>query len=207
MKKYFNAQTRAFLIILISSFLCENTALGQWTPPHPSPWPPSQPYPWTPPQPSWPPSQPPWPPSQPPWTPSEETIKIDQPREISFEFKEVLFFEEGAENIPQEQRNYATRFAKRTARNIVICIGIMNHLYLARDQKIEYFGQLSNRAGTLNHETKKQTVTVGKGVRNPVLLYLKTGWDEPGNWPLGIYALKAYMNGAFVSEAKFEIYE
>lgn len=136
-------------------------------------------------------------PTSPPTPTSSDSVIIDVAQ-----VTEVLFFESDAGMPPVEEREYATRFAKSTARYINY---ELNLEYPAPERRIEFviqalwydpdgevFGE-GSMDGYIDSDWTYSGHASGRG------------WEEPGKWDVGEYTVELSVGGVLLTSGSFEI--
>jgi hypothetical protein len=120
-------------------------------------------------------------------------------------YQEMKFFESGYDLPALEQRIYATRFTQSSSRYIRCEVNFRNPLYNIRDQYVtltlKYYGPDGVLKGSPN-----ASINVKSEWDSP---WIATGWGwkDPGNWSSGTYKVEALLDGIYVSQSSFTIYD
>jgi len=136
-------------------------------------------------------------PTSPPTPTSSDAYIIDVAQ-----VTEVLFFESGAGMPPVEEREYATRFPKSTARYINY---ELNLEYPPPERRNEFVIQAvwygpdgevfaeDSMDGYIESDWTYSAHASGQG------------WEEPGKWPVGQHTVELSVGGVLLASGSFEI--
>jgi hypothetical protein len=118
-------------------------------------------------------------------------------------FKELKFFESGAEAPPISEQKYTTRFAQQETRYVYFAVLAQNNWYDRQNQQAEVIGKYYLPDGSFMGEAPLSMEI--PSTWSETTLWCAWGWPEPGNWPLGIYRVEIFFGGQKVGEGNFEI--
>jgi hypothetical protein len=118
-------------------------------------------------------------------------------------FQKLQFFESAYTPSELGKRQYATHFAKRTARYVYYEVSVINQWYQQKENHVTISAKYYKPDGSL----------FGEPVLNYTLppewqdtfLWHSWGWNEPGNWTPGIYKVELWVAGEKFAEGKFTI--
>jgi len=86
--------------------------------------------------------------------------------------------------------------------------GTLNVLQASLDEGIELMFRYYNPDGSLFWEGKyKQWPGCFDDSPGSFSGMISCGWEQPGNWPVGTYTVKVWMEGNFLGQGSFKIYE
>jgi hypothetical protein len=121
------------------------------------------------------------------------------------EFVSVKFFESGATDIPESQRQYKGDFPVSKTRYIYFTVYAKNLLYRNRSHKPLVRGRYYYPDGSFMGEAKINVEIPPDWAEAD--LWNAWGWDNPGNWSLGTYRVEFLFGNTKVGESKFTIYD
>ena len=121
------------------------------------------------------------------------------------EFISLKLFETGYNTVPRSERYYTTYFSKDDARYIGYEIYLKNNLYNIRDNNFNIKAKYYYPDGSL----------MGAPEMNKTMPYdwesgyfwHSWGWDDPGNWKVGTYTIEIYIDGRYITQQQFTIYD
>jgi hypothetical protein len=121
------------------------------------------------------------------------------------EFESVKFYESGATDVPESERQYKSDFPISKTRYVYFLVYAKNLLYRSRSQKPLVRGKYYYPDGSFMGEAKINVeIPSNWGEAD---LWSGWGWDEPGNWSLGTYQVEILFGNTKVGEGKFTIYD
>jgi len=122
-----------------------------------------------------------------------------------FELTEIKAFEQGKESIERDNRRYTDSFFKDSTRSIFLEAVFKNFYYnkSIHTHKLNYIWH--NPDGSIRGKTD-YTLEV-KSEWDVFWYTAGWGWDDPGNWPLGEYAVEVFVDDQKIGEKKFSVIE
>jgi len=135
-------------------------------------------------------------------------------------FVKMLFFESGGGNSEEvlldvricgaDSKYYQTEFPKSKT-HFVHALAVLqfdeDNLFTL-DEGIELMFRYYNPDGSLFWEGKyKQWPGCFDDSPGSFSGMISCGWEQPGNWPVGTYTVKVWMEGNFLGQGSFKIYE
>jgi hypothetical protein len=121
------------------------------------------------------------------------------------EYESVKFYEGGATDVPESERQYKGDFPVSKTRYVYFLVYAKNLLYRSRGQKPLVRGKYYYPDGTFMGEAKINVeIPSDWGEAD---LWSAWGWDNPGNWSLGTYRVDILFGNTKVGEGKFTIFD
>jgi hypothetical protein len=134
------------------------------------------------------------------------TTTAPPPEEKTYlEYKSVRFFEGGAQDVPESERQYKNDFPISKTRYVYYSVYAKNLLYRSRSQKPIVRGKYYYPDGSFMGEAKVNVEIPPDWDETD--LWNAWGWDQPGNWSLGTYRVEIFFGNAKVGESKFTIFD
>lgn len=123
----------------------------------------------------------------------------------SLVFDKMLFYESGYNGVEYSQRVYANRFPKSAARYINGEVNFFNYSNVNESHKLllKYY----KPDGSLFGEAVYNSVVKSRYEWATTSMSIGQGWDAPGNYPVGRYRVEAYLDGVYVAQNYFEVYD
>jgi len=118
-------------------------------------------------------------------------------------FTEMKFFEKGSGDVDYSQRVYTTRFAKSSTRYVACEVNFYNPLYRVRDQNVTLVLRYYKSDGSLFGESNSNSTI--KSEWNHPWISRGLGWAEPGNWSIGTYTVKVFVDGNYFAQGSFTV--
>lgn len=123
----------------------------------------------------------------------------------SLSFDKMLFYESGQNGVERSQRVYANRFPKSAARYINGEVNFVN--YSNADESHKLLLKYYKPDGSLFEETAYSGVVKSRYEWATAWMSVGLGWETPNNYLVGRYRVDAYLDGAYVAQGYFEIYD
>lgn len=122
------------------------------------------------------------------------------------QFKDMQFFESG-KGIPSDysQRNYMAMFPQSGTRYINTQVNFINNLYGIRDHWHKVTVKYYNPDGSFRGESSCQGTVKSEWYTTD--FPSGWGWENPGNWPVGTFRVEAYLDGVYIGQGSFKVYD
>lgn len=117
---------------------------------------------------------------------------------------ENIRFIEGPYDLPDGPHNYADSFSNNSTRYVYSQVDYSNKLYGVREHTVNITWKYYYPDGELMGEIEDQVTVYSEWPSSWVIN--GWGWNESGNWPIGTYTVKIFVEGSFAAEDKFSIY-
>ena len=130
-----------------------------------------------------------------------EIVALGQDAQLELEF--VRFYESPYDE--PADREFDTAFPRSTTRYVNYFVGAKNLLYNMRDQNPRIAAKYYRPDGSLLC-TIERNQFIPKDWEN-VDMWHGWGWDNPGNWPVGVYRVDLFFGYDKIADGKFYIYE
>jgi hypothetical protein len=117
----------------------------------------------------------------------------------------LKLFESGYNPPPRDERYYTTSFDRDDTRYIFYEVHLDNNLYNIRDNSLKiqakyYYPNGSLMSDPILRKTMYSDWETG-------YFWHGWGWDDSGNWEEGRYTIEIYIDGRYVTEKKFTVYD
>lgn len=119
------------------------------------------------------------------------------------ELSRVRFYNDGSSSALRDQRVYNTQFAKSEARFIWCELEVKNLYYNFNDQRHWVMWRYYNSDNSLRGELSSE-FAIQKDWSYSYISH-GWGWDQGGNWPVGIYRVELWVDQTRFAEGYFSI--
>lgn len=120
-------------------------------------------------------------------------------------YQEMKFFESGYGLPDYNQRTYLTMFTQSGSRYINCEVNFKNPLYNVRDQNVNLTLKYYYPNGSL-FGTAVSNATI-KSEWDAPWIATGYGWADPGKWTSGPYRVEAFLDGVYIGQSSFTIYD
>lgn len=121
---------------------------------------------------------------------------------LSLDSLNMKFFESGYDLPSRGSQTYATSFAQNSARYIYCEVSFLS----SRDQTVHNTEKLSLKYYKPDGSLMGVPSIDIKSDERPNNIWLGWGWQDPGHWAAGTYAVEAYLDGGYIGKSTFDIY-
>lgn len=128
---------------------------------------------------------------------------MEWPDALALHFRKIRFYEGGAARVPDQDKRFATEFARETTHYIHCQVNMENDYWNIKEQSYTFVWKYINPDGSLLGEVSLP-FTVRKEWRSAWVVS-SWGWENPGNWPAGNYRVAVYVKGRPFGEGNFII--
>lgn len=117
----------------------------------------------------------------------------------------LKLFESDYNPPPRDERYYTTSFDKDDTRYIFYEIHLDNNLYRIRDNSLKIQAKFYYPNGSLMSDPILRKTMYSDWKSG--YFWHGWGWDETGKWEEGRYTIEIYIDGRYVTEKKFTVYD
>lgn len=128
---------------------------------------------------------------------------IERPDVLALHLRKIRFYEGGAARVPDQEKRFATEFARETTRYIHCQVNMENDYWNIREQSYNFVWKYINPDGSLRGEVSLP-FTVRREWRSAWVVS-SWGWENSGNWPAGNYRVSVYVDDSPFGEGNFII--